>query len=155
MYEIKRTADTDLSRIARADLARLCYTCGICVGDCPAARFSQDFNPRQIFLKVCLGVEDGLVGETSPIWKCTTCYTCHERCPAGVKPLDVILALRNLSYSRGSCPEGLKNVRAGVLAGGMVGVPTQRIEDLRRRLGLPALPDEDLGSEVKGVLGEA
>jgi heterodisulfide reductase subunit C len=154
MYRIEGTLDSDLSRIARADLARLCYTCGICVGDCPAARFSDDFNPRQIFLKVCLGAEDGLVGEDSPIWKCTTCYTCHERCPAGVKPLDVILALRNLSYSRGSCPEGLRNVRSSVLAGGMVGVPTGRVKDLRQKLDLPALPDEDVGGEIKEILDE-
>ncbi len=155
MYRIEGTSDTELSRIARADLARLCYTCGICVGDCPAARFSDDFNPRHIFLKVCLGIEDGLVGEASPIWKCTTCYTCYERCPAGVKPLDVILALRNLSYGRDSCPEGVKNVRASVLAGGMVGVPTQRVKDLRKQLRLPDLPDEDVGTELKEILGEA
>lgn len=154
MYKIEGTSETDLARIARADLARLCYTCGICVGDCPAARFSDDFNPRQIFLKVCLGIEDGLVGEASPIWKCTTCYTCYERCPAGVKPLDVILALRNLSYDRDSCPESVKNVRSGVLAGGMVGVPTQRVKDLRQRMDLPGLPDEDVSKEVKGILGE-
>ena len=154
MYTIQGKADTELSQIAGADLARLCYTCGICVGDCPAARFSDDFNPRQIFLKVCLGIEDGLVGEDSPIWKCTTCYTCHERCPAGVKPLDVILALRNLSYSRGSCPKALKDVRANVLAGGMVGPVTQRVKDLRDRMDLPPLPDEDTSGEVKGMLGE-
>jgi heterodisulfide reductase subunit C len=154
MHKLERTRDTDLSRIAQADLARLCYTCGICVGDCPAARFSEDFNPRQIFLKVCLGIEDGLVGEKSPIWKCTTCYTCYERCPAGVKPLDVILALRNLSYSRGACPGGLRNVRASVLEGGMVAAPTQRVRELRQKLDLPALPDEDLSNEVKGILGE-
>jgi heterodisulfide reductase subunit C len=154
MYKIEGKSEAELSRIARADLARLCYTCGICVGDCPAARFSDDFNPRQIFLKVCLGIEDGLVGEASPIWKCTTCYTCYERCPAGVKPLDVILALRNLSYDRDSCPEGVKNVRSSVLAGGMVGVPTQRVKDLRRRFELPDLPAEDVSTEVKEILGE-
>jgi heterodisulfide reductase subunit C len=154
MYKLEGKADTDLSCIAKADMARLCYTCGICVGDCPAARFSDDFNPRQIFLKACLGIEDGLVGEASPIWKCTTCYTCFERCPAGVKPLDVILALRNLSYSRGSFPEGLETVRSSVLSAGMVGVVTQRVKDLRRKLDLPALPDEAMGAEVKGILGE-
>ena len=154
MYTIQGKAKPELSQIAGADLARLCYTCGICVGDCPAARFSDDFNPRQIFLKVCLGIEDGLVGEDSPIWKCTTCYTCHERCPAGVKPLDVILALRNLSYGRGSCPGVLKDVRAAVLAGGMVGPATQRVKDLRAKMDLPPLPDEDTSGEVKGMLGE-
>ncbi len=102
MYTIERKSSQDLDRIAIQDAARLCFACSICVGDCPAARFSEDFNPRQIFLKVALGIEEGLVGSESPIWKCTTCYTCYERCPAGTKPLDVILALRNLSLDRGS-----------------------------------------------------
>jgi heterodisulfide reductase subunit C len=154
MYKTEGTSDTELGSIARADLARLCYTCGICVGDCPAARFSDDFNPRQIFLKVCLGIEDGLVGEASPIWKCTTCYTCYERCPAGVKPLDVILALRNRSFERGAAPDAVKAVRASVLAGGMVGTPTKRIKDLRHRMNLPDLPDDASPSDLKGRLGE-
>jgi heterodisulfide reductase subunit C len=154
MYRIPGAANTELDRIARADLARLCYTCGICVGDCPAARFSEDFNPRQIFLKVCLGLEEGLVGENSPIWKCTTCYTCYERCPAGVKPLDIILALRNLSFRRGSCPEAIGSVRSGVLSGGMVGTPSTRIKDLRRKMGLPDLCDGASGSDLEGLVGE-
>jgi heterodisulfide reductase subunit C len=155
MLKIEGSANAELERIAEADLARLCYTCGICVGDCPAARFSDDFNPRQIFLKVCLGIEEGLVGEDSPIWKCTTCYTCYERCPAGVKPLDVILALRNLSFRRGSCPEAIKAIRSSVLSRGLVGAPTQRIKDLREKMGLPDVPDEDAGSELEGLIGEA
>jgi heterodisulfide reductase subunit C len=123
------------------------------VGDCPAARFSEDFNPRQIFLKVCLGIEDGLVGKDSPIWKCTTCYTCYERCPAGVKPLDVILALRNLSYEMHSCPDGLDSVRSSILAKGLVGALSQRVRDLRKRMELPDLP-EDTGLDLEPLVGE-
>ena len=139
MYTLDRTPSSKLDRIAATELARLCYTCGICVGDCPAARFSRDFNPRQIFLKVCLGIGEGLVGADSPIWKCTTCYTCYERCPAGVKPVEVILALRNLSFKEGSCPKSLKEIRAGILEHGAVGVPTKRIAALRQAMGLPAI----------------
>lgn len=153
MYTLPRTHNRDLDRIALHDMARLCYTCGICVGDCPAARFSDDFNPRQIFLKVCLGIEDGLIGEASPIWKCTTCYTCFERCPAGVKPLDIILALRNLSFERGSCPESLKTVRGNVLAKGLVGPLTRRILDLRCEMDLPCSePEGDL--DLERLVGE-
>lgn len=154
MYRIKRSRDKDLTRIAMLEMARLCYTCGICVGDCPAARFSDDFNPRQIFLKVCLGVEEGLTGEDSPIWKCTTCYTCFERCPAGVKPLDVILALRNLSFRQGNCPEGVRTVRASVLEKGAVGAITQRITDLRKRMNLPEAGD-DQGPDLEQLISEA
>jgi heterodisulfide reductase subunit C len=154
MYRIERSRDDNLTRIAMLEMARLCYTCGICVGDCPAARFSDDFNPRQIFLKVCLGVGEGLTGEDSPIWKCTTCYTCSERCPAGVKPLDVILALRNLSFKQGACPEGVKAVRASVLEKGVVGAVTQRITDLRKRMNLPEAGD-DQGSDLEQFISEA
>ena len=137
MHIIERSANEDLNRIAMHEMARLCYTCGICVGDCPAARFSDDFNPRQIFLKVCFGIEEGLVGLDSVIWKCTTCYTCTERCPAGVKPLDVILALRNLNFSKQSCPESLKTIRKNVLTKGAVGPVTQHIVKLRQEMALP------------------
>jgi heterodisulfide reductase subunit C len=154
MHTIERIPNSDLDRIAMLDMARLCYNCSICVGDCPAARFSDDFNPRQIFLKVCLGIEEGLTGTESPIWKCTTCYTCFERCPAGVKPLDVILALRNLSFRKDSCPDTLKTVRANVLAKGVVGPVTQRIQDLRQKLDLPGVPEgADLNMEP--LIGDA
>lgn len=154
MYRIEGTSNAEIDRIAQTDLARLCYTCGICVGDCPAARFSEDFNPRQIFLKVCLGIEDGLVGEDSPIWKCTTCYTCYERCPAGVKPLDVILALRNLSFRQDSCPDAVRSTRSSVLSTGMVGTPTQRVRDLRRKMELPDLLSDGRDSNLEGLAGE-
>jgi len=154
MYKIERSRDDKLNRIAMLDMARLCYTCGICVGDCPAARFSDDFNPRQIFLKVCLGLGKGLTGEESPIWKCTTCYTCTERCPAGVKPLDVILALRNLSFKQGECPEGVKAVRASVLKTGAVGAVTQRVADLRKSMNLPEATG-DQGPDLEQLISEA
>lgn len=137
MYTIGSSTNEDIDAIAGRDLARLCYSCGICVGDCPAARFSEDFNPRQIFLKVCLGIGEDLVGENSPIWKCTTCYTCCERCPAGVKPLDVIIALRNLSFRDGTSPEGVAKIRQSVLKTGVAGALTRRAIDLRAKMGLP------------------
>ncbi len=137
MYTIGNSTSKDIDAIGGRELARLCYSCGICVGDCPAARFSDDFNPRQIFLRVCLGIGKDLVGEKSPIWKCTTCYTCYERCPAGVKPLDVIIALRNVSFREGSSPEGVRRIRESVLDTGVAGALTRRAVDLREKMGLP------------------
>jgi heterodisulfide reductase subunit C len=137
MYTIGGSTSEALDALGRRELARLCYSCGICVGDCPAARFSDDFNPRQIFLKVCLGIAEDLVGESSPIWKCTTCYTCYERCPAGVKPLDVIIALRNLSFVRGTSPQAVPGIRRNVLEAGVAGTLTSRAAALREKMGLP------------------
>ena len=64
-----------------------CYQCGACVGDCPAAAYSEAFNPRRIMLQVLYGLGDELLGEDSPLWLCTNCYNCHERCPQDVKPV--------------------------------------------------------------------
>lgn len=153
MYTVERIPSQDLDRIGMQDAARLCFACSICVGDCPAARFSDDFNPRQIFLKVALGIEDGLIGRDSPIWKCTTCYTCYERCPAGTKPLDVILALRNLSLARGSCPEAVETVRASVVKKGMASPLTDRVRNLRREMNLPDVDDTE--PDLEHLIGEA
>ncbi|MGD9140918.1 MAG: 4Fe-4S dicluster domain-containing protein [bacterium] len=143
MHTVGSATSEEIDIIGGRELARLCYSCGICVGDCPAARFSDDFNPRQIFLRVCLGIGRELVGRESPIWKCTTCYTCHERCPAGVKPLEVIIALRNLSFREGTSPEGVANIRRSVIEKGVAGALTRRAMELREKMGLPAAEPGD------------
>lgn len=143
MYTVGSATNEDIDSIGRRELARLCYSCGICVGDCPAARFSDDFNPRQIFLKVCLGIGEELVGPDSPIWKCTTCYTCYERCPAGVKPLDVIIALRNLSFRGGTSPEAVSSIQKSVIEKGVAGALTRRAIELREKMGLPGVEPGD------------
>ena len=35
-----------------------CYQCSACVAVCPAARFTEEFNPRVILLKALLGMEE-------------------------------------------------------------------------------------------------
>jgi len=152
VYILRGQAEGVLEVVAKHGLARLCYACGICVGDCPAARFSDDFNPRQIFLKVSLGVADGLVEADSPIWKCTTCYTCAERCPAGVKPVEVIIALRNISYAKGSAPPQVEQVRQAIASRGIVSGLTDTILKRRKQMGLPDI-DEKLGQIVRGIIG--
>jgi heterodisulfide reductase subunit C len=137
MYLIGGSTNKDIGAASARKLARLCYSCGICVGDCPAARFSEDFNPREIFLKVCLGIGEQLVGVNSPVWKCTTCYTCYERCPAVVKPLDIIIALRNLSFREGTSPAVVSSVRENVVKKGIEGSLTKHIVGLRQKMGLP------------------
>ena len=77
-----------LAETVEGDLANFCYQCGACVGDCPATTYSEDFNPREIMLKVLYGLESELIGEDSIVWQCTNCYNCHERCPQEVKPVD-------------------------------------------------------------------
>ena len=57
----------ELAEKVEGNLAAFCYQCGACAGDCPALRYSGEFNPREIMLKVLYGLEDDLLGPESGI----------------------------------------------------------------------------------------
>ena len=99
-----------LAETVEGDLANFCYQCGACVGDCPAAIYSDAFNPREIMLKVLYGLEEELLGDESVIWECTNCYACHERCPQQVKPVEIIISLKNMLAARGRAPDAVNKV---------------------------------------------
>ena len=114
-----------------------CYQCGACVGDCPAHRFLPDFNPRSIILQALLGFEDDLIGEDSLIWNCTNCYNCYERCPQAVHPIEVIIALKNISRRRGTNPGSVDNIIDRVKKDGLTVTSTSLIQKRRNELDLP------------------
>ncbi len=114
-----------------------CYQCGACVGDCPAHRFLPEFNPRSIILQAMLGLEKELIGPESLIWNCTNCYNCYERCPQAVHPIEVIIALKNISRRRESNPASVNNIIDRVKKDGLTVTQTSLIQKRRDELGLP------------------
>lgn len=142
-----------LNAVSEGFRHNLCYQCGACVGDCPAANYSDTFNPRLILLKALLGFEDELISLDSDIWNCTNCYTCAERCPQDVRPVDVIIALKNLCTREGKAPDLVRIVSDAVFASGITTKLTALIERRRREFGLPAIgsrPVEDLKKLADG-----
>lgn len=124
-----------------------CYQCGACVADCPAGNYSERFNPRLIILKALLGFEEELVQPDSEIWECTNCYTCSERCPQDVRPVDVIIALKNLCVREGKAPATIGNIYNSVLATGITTKISSLVERRRQEMGLSPLkeyPVDDL-----------
>jgi heterodisulfide reductase subunit C len=124
-----------------------CYQCGACVADCPACNYSERFNPRLIILKAILGFEDELVQPDSEIWECTNCYTCSERCPQDVRPVEVIIALKNLCVREGKAPPTIGNIYNSVLATGITTKISSLVERRRQEMGLSPLkefPVDDL-----------
>ena len=113
-----------------------CYQCGACVADCPASMYSDGFNPRLIILKTLLGFEDELIAIDSEIWNCTNCYTCSERCPQEVRPVDVIIAMKNICVAEGKAPALVNNVSGTVLTDGITTKVTSLTERRRKELGL-------------------
>jgi heterodisulfide reductase subunit C len=124
-----------------------CYQCSACVAVCPAARFTEEFNPRIILLKALLGMEEELLGTDSPIWLCTNCYSCYERCPQDVRPIEVIIALKNMAVEKGTAPENLAKLSQNIAQTGLSVTVTSTVHRRRQELGLPELktiPIEDL-----------
>jgi heterodisulfide reductase subunit C len=117
------------------------------VADCPAGNYSEGFNPRLILLKAILGFENELISAESEIWDCTNCYTCSERCPQDVRPIDVIIALKNLCVREGKAPQFVGKVYKSVLSSGITTKMSSLVEKRREEFGLSpikAVPVEEI-----------
>ena len=134
-YQFKQKLNSTLGGEAH----NFCYQCGACVGDCPAAMYSVDFNPREILLQALLGNEEALTGEDSPIWNCTNCYTCYERCPQAVRPVEVIIALKNICYQKMTSAPEVNQIVKSVQSSGRTVKITSLSDRRRKELGLPEI----------------
>ena len=135
-YEINFAFREKLNNTVEGFRHNYCYQCGACVADCPASIYSEGFNPRLIILKTLLGFEEELISADSEIWNCTNCYTCSERCPQEVRPIDVIIALKNICVDENKAPELIKNISDTVLTDGITTRVTSVTERRRKELGL-------------------
>lgn len=140
-----------LNKILGGEHHNYCYQCGACVAACPAARFSDEFNPRDILLKTLIGDEADLIRPDSVIWKCTNCYTCYERCPQDVRPVEVIIALKNLCAQEGVLPEDINKFSETLVKTGRSVVITSTVNRRRQELGLPELKDVNV-TELQTII---
>jgi heterodisulfide reductase subunit C2 len=114
-----------------------CFQCGACVADCPAHRFMDAFNPRNIMLQALYGLEEDLIGPETLIWNCTNCYNCYERCPQDVHPIEVIIALKNMAREKGVRPQAVDSILERVRKTGQTVLATDLIKRRREELNLP------------------
>ena len=114
-----------------------CFQCGACVADCPAHRFMDAFNPRNIILQALYGLEEDLIGPETLIWNCTNCYNCYERCPQDVHPIEVIIALKNMAREKGVRPQAVDSILERVRKTGQTVLATDLIKRRREELNLP------------------
>ena len=129
-----------------------CYQCARCTGSCPAAMVVEGFNPRNLLLKCLrLGLDSAISDET--LWCCTTCGVCEDRCPQMLDVADLMVKLMNEAAQKGHIPEKVRLSTEMVIKTGKAVLMSKRIEQVRTRLGLAALPDVPL-AEVEGILEE-
>jgi heterodisulfide reductase subunit C len=116
-----------------------CFQCGTCTSDCPVARFSETYRPRQIIRMAQLGLRERVLSSDT-LWLCAACFTCTDRCPQDVEVASVIRVLRNLAVEKGHVPQVFKEQGASILESGYAyKIPDLRIKK-RESLGLPPLP---------------
>jgi len=142
-----------LESMLGADNVSYCYQCGACVGDCPSARFDDKFNPRSIVLRALMGDLDDLIKPDSIIWNCSNCFNCYERCPQDVRPVEVIIALKNLSTRNDSASNQITVVAERIRKTGRSVPVVDSIHRMRAELGLERLPDIDV-EELNKILEE-
>ena len=115
----------------------------------------MEFNPRLILQMALYGLGEPLTCKDSPIWLCTNCYTCYERCPQDVRPIEVIIALKNLAAQRGTMPETVDKYATTVLETGRSTMITSAVNRRREELGLQPLPEVPMEEIKKLTRSEA
>jgi len=143
----------EISKIPGGEKLLRCFQCGTCTSDCPVARFSDTYRPRQIIRMAQLGLKDRVL-KSGTLWLCATCFTCTDRCPQDVEVASVIRVLRNLAAEKGCVPEVFKDQASCILNSGYAyKIPELRINK-RVTKGLPPLPKgnpESVRKALKGV----
>ncbi len=130
-----------------------CFQCGTCTSDCPIAKFSETYRPRQIIRMAQFGLKDRILNSDT-LWLCASCFTCTDRCPQDVEVASVIRVLRNLAAEKGCIPRVFKEEASSILETGYAyRIPELRLKK-RETLGLPPLPrgnEESIRKTLKGV----
>ncbi|VXD13668.1 conserved hypothetical protein [Planktothrix serta PCC 8927] len=76
-----------------------CMQCGTCSGGCTNIDL-MDMSPRTLILMVQRGEWEKVL-KSNALWMCSSCYICTSRCPRGVRPSDVIEAVKALAIRQG------------------------------------------------------
>jgi Fe-S oxidoreductase len=122
-----------------------CYQCGKCTGGCPVSLKSK-LNIRRLVMEEVSGKNADRLIEKQELWDCTTCKTCTLRCPRGMKPMDLVIGMREALIEEGHVPSSIldalenvykyrnpwgkpKNKRAGWITGLPEGV---RVKEFSR-----------------------
>jgi len=138
----------EVKKIPGGERIMMCFQCGTCTADCPIARFSDTYRPRQILRMAQLGLKDKVLS-SDQLWLCAACYTCVDHCPQDVEISSVIRALRNIAVREGYMPPVFKELAGAILETGLAyKIPELRLKR-RQEVGLPPLPKANVESVSK------
>lgn len=137
--EINKEFKYEVGKIHGGEKLLNCFQCGTCTSDCPIARFSNNYRPRQIIRMTQFGLKNRVLSSDT-LWLCASCFTCTDRCPQDVEVASVIRVLRNLAAQQGYIPQVFKELGSSIFETGYAyRIPELRLKK-REALGLPPLP---------------
>jgi Fe-S oxidoreductase len=96
---------------AGGDIFKLCFQCGLCDSVCPwnrVGKMERPFSMRKLIREAAFGLTEI---EEEDLWRCTTCGTCPDQCPRGVKQIDISIALRRVATEYEVFPASVKSAR--------------------------------------------
>ena len=76
----------------------MCYQCGLCTGNCPAAA-NMDISPRRVIELARLGMEEEMAVSRT-VWVCASCLACTVNCPRGFDLSRLMEAIRLLTLRK-------------------------------------------------------
>lgn len=97
----------ELKEESKAPLKQ-CMQCGSCSVVCKLTPDDNPF-PRKEMIYAAWGMKDKLIGNPD-VWLCHQCGECTTYCPRGVKPSDVLSAIRKLTYYHYAKPRFLSKI---------------------------------------------
>ncbi len=117
---------------------KYCYQCGRCSSGCDINRIDRSFQPHRLLHLIGMGAFDKVLKSDS-LWKCTTCFTCSERCPQGIRVTEILWIARTIAVKAGRIPELLVTQKDILLRTGRL-IPMDNKK--REKAGLAAIQEE-------------
>jgi len=128
------------NRLVDDESLRSCHHCGKCTSGCEVNRVDPSFQPHRILHLIRMGALDELL-DGAAIWKCTTCFTCSERCPQGIGVTEILWSLRALAFRSCRTTELLSAQKEALFKTGRLYPGTALDHKKREKAGLPPLSE--------------
>ncbi len=116
-----------------------CFTCRTCVASCPIAAVNEKFSPLRIIRMALYGLRREVL-ESGFIWLCSSCYSCQERCPQGVRITEFMTLLKNMAEMEGHVPAGVKTQKEIITGQGRIYAIDDFDNKKRNKIDLPSIP---------------
>jgi len=120
---------------------RRCFACGTCTASCPVREVTERYNPRRIIHMALLGLREPVL-TSDFIWLCSTCYSCHERCPQDVRITELMHAIKNVAVRHGHIHPSFRTQVGQLRLHGRLYDITTYENERRAEQGLPAIAEQ-------------